>query len=62
MLNLEKSVIQRIVVLHLCMQKSNKQKQEKYSAFCCFLVNSDNILRNDFDFYYDTLKKMKKWS
>lgn len=43
-------------------EEKQQTKTEKYSAFCCFLVNSNNILRNDFDFYYDTLEKMRKWT
>lgn len=43
-------------------EKQRTENQERYSALCCFLVKSDNLLKNDFDFYYDTLNKMKKWS
>lgn len=41
--------------------ESQRIEKTRYSSRGCFLVNSNNILKNEFEYYYNIFEKMSDW-
>jgi hypothetical protein len=46
--------------LHKEIQRNSLK--ESYSMTCCFLVNSNNILKNTYEHYSEVFQKMQNWT